>query len=242
VGGIELGHQFEAGGELQFVWITEQGPVWTDHEREIVELGGESFDERKRLWIVLGIERHMRLSVALQEVAQRDHARIVAGADKHWPITSLDCCHSPENQGAREAFAEFGLGYYQGAQAFRGEHERFEFFEHECVHEGGFAGQLANVRAEFPALHSLAHDALVPQSVSADDTYRSRQENEHPRTQVPRAVQKIARTTMAYRSEAPHSVDVGIAQRGVELIVPWVSPYAGVLAARAAARVEAVIV
>src|SRR5437773_5105229 len=112
-----------------------------------------------------------------------------------------------QDQRAYDPLAELGFGDQQGPQSIGGNEQRLHVRDRVSVDEGGTAGELAHLGEEVtrPFLENREH---ASQALAPRDGDGPRDDDEHPRTDLARPVQRFASPVAPHGAEAAEPLDL----------------------------------
>jgi hypothetical protein len=124
--GIERLDQPEAAGERGIGRPPQQVAARAQHDRQLVLVDVEAFEQRPRGTVLVGVEADVGMAVAAQEILQPVQRGIAAVADQHRPAAlAFEQADAAQDQRAHDPLAEVGLGDQQRAQPLGRDHQDF---------------------------------------------------------------------------------------------------------------------
>jgi hypothetical protein len=166
----------------------------------------------QRIEVVIG------LPVAPQKVLQARQGGRARMRDQHHATgPRFDQGDAAQDQRARDALAQVGLGDEQGAQGRRCDQQRFDGALGLAIDQRRPARQLPHLGQEVPpALLRDGHH--LAQAVALGDGHHACQHHEHARPQFARGEEPLAMGVAAHRAEAAHALDLFGSEHGEHLM------------------------
>jgi hypothetical protein len=117
---IDRFDEADATGEFDIPRIAQQLSIGTENDRQITGGDVEALDQGLRARIGLGVKSLVWMPVASKEPLKAKYIGMISAADDHRPDGArIEKTNSAQDQGAHDAFAQFGLFDHQIAQPAR---------------------------------------------------------------------------------------------------------------------------
>jgi hypothetical protein len=211
----------EAARDLLVARVAQHGAVRADH-RDVAGVGDVLLDDDLRIELVGRRQQVMRVAVATQEVLQPHDGRRRRIADQHRAaVAALDQRDAAQDQRARDALAELGLGDQQRAQVRRVDQQHVDVGGGMAIDQRRPARQLADLGEELagPVAHDR-HDAA--EAVALRDRDLAVEHDEHPGAGLAGRDELLAGAVAAAHAEATDAAAIGRIEGREQLVAPGV--------------------
>ncbi len=165
------------------------------------------------------VEHGVGVAVAAQEIGQAHQVGRAGGRHEHRAARPrLDQAHPAQDQRPHQPLAQVRLGDHHGAQAIGRDQQRLDLADRVPVHEGGEAGELADLGEE-PARPLLDDARIMAQPVPPRDPHPAREDHEQARIRLARLEQERAVRITSHRPEPAQALDLRGCQHGIGLVL-----------------------
>src|SRR6266436_2854328 len=210
VGSIQMidAQDAEAAGQLDLGGIVQNRSIGTHDKRHVGGSRRVPREDRRRVWIIGGIEHLERGGVSGEKALQAQEVETAGRPNEDRPAGAhLDQAYAAQDERVHDALADVGLGYEQGPQPVGRNEERLHVAGRARVDEGWAAGQLARFGDEIarPFVDDVDDP---PQTLVPRDGDGAGDEDEHARPYFARREQRLASCVAPNRAETAETVDL----------------------------------
>ncbi len=205
--GVERSDEAEAASELHLAGIPQQLPAGAEHDRQLLSVDVEAFEQHARVGVGVRVELMVRMSAPAEEVLEPQHVAVIGAADDDRPGPGLDQTDAAEDQRAHDLLAEFRLRHQQRAELLRRNDERLDRSLGVGVDQGRAAGELGHLAHERAGAVGDDRVATI-ELVAPSDGDLAREDDGQPVTDLADLHEGLARAIRPELPEPAQPVDL----------------------------------